>query len=176
MKRKPPSEVTVGAPGFFETLAQRQPWLLALANRGSVNGFGARWIDFHDGRPDGSAVATQWLIAAFFPIAPLIRARIRVVSQTDTTVPMVAHVEKSSIEQLEQLHVDARRTRRVYAFYYGVIAPLMLLPAVGGFVALVAVKFQVDAWVFWLAVLGILATGISAVFLERRTMGPPRKK
>lgn len=139
-----------------------------------VNGFGTRWIDFHDRREDGSALATQWIMLAFFPLMPRRRARLRVGPERTAGVPGVAQVETTNLVELEQLPIDETRNGGVYGFYYGVFLPLVIAPTLLAFAIMIAFREYVTAGVFWSGFLVWMACGIGAVALERRRMGPPR--
>jgi hypothetical protein len=139
-----------------------------------VNGFGLRWIDFHDPGEDGSAVATQWVMVAFFPIAPRRRARLRVGEARERGVPGVAQVSSTPIVEIEQLALDPARTGRVYRFYYGVFLPLVILPTLGALAVLISFGSAIPASVFWGGFIVWMACGIATVAFERRRMGPPR--
>jgi len=48
----------------------------------TVNGFGTLYYGWR-ARPDGTAEATRWFVAAFFPVIPLYQHRIRVLNTRD---------------------------------------------------------------------------------------------
>jgi hypothetical protein len=176
-KRRPASDhdraTTTERAGWFERWGQSYPGAVEAFGSVSFNGFGLRWIDFHDPGEDGAALATQWFTFAFFPAGPVRRARIRVLAERDRGVPGVMQVGTMHYVLLQQLPVDGTRNGRVYAFYFGVILPMMLVPTLAGFATMVALDFTFAAWTFWVGLLAVMLVGGGAVFIERRVMGPP---
>ncbi|MFT3771529.1 MAG: hypothetical protein QM820_39445 [Minicystis sp.] len=159
-------------PGLLEAYALHRPGLFARAM--SLNGFGLRYLDPHDRRPDGSLLATLWLTAAFFPVAPIRRERVHVMApEKEGGIPLVVSWESAVLHTVERLPVDQKRNRRVYAYYYALFLPLYVTPFVAGFVYLVNIDFHVSAPAFWSAVLIILAWGIGVHGYQRRIMELP---
>jgi len=159
--------------GFWASLAERHPRVFARAF--SLNGFGLRYLDFHERcHDDHTWVATLWVTAAFLPIAPVRCERVRVTGRERTRgVPFVATTTHAPVEPLERLSIRNPRTRRVYLFYYGVFLPLVLAPVVGGLALAIRTGSNVSALVFWTVALVIFAWGVAMVAAERRLMGRP---
>jgi hypothetical protein len=135
-----------------------------------LQGFGLRYLDFHDRRDDGSAVVTVWLVAAFLPIAPVRRERIRLVGEeTHHGIPLLFSRRQQQVEVLERDLPVAGRRGRVYAFYFGVFLPLLVGPVVAG-LAYVVAQPSLPAGLFWGGALGCVGWGITVVALQERVM------
>ncbi|APR75395.1 Hypothetical protein A7982_00741 [Minicystis rosea] len=159
----------VDGPGLLEACALHRPGLFERAM--SFNGFGLRYLDPHGRRPDGSVIATMWLTAAFFPIAPIRRERVHVLArEKQGGIPFVVSWESASLRSLECLPVDRKRNRGVYLSYYALFLPLLVAPLVAGFVYLVNVDFDVSATAFWCGALLTMVWGIGVVAYQWRTM------
>lgn len=165
------SSATPDALGVFEKLALRTPRLLEL---GTFNGFGLRYLDFHARGPDGSGLATLWFVAAYMPVAPVRRARLRVVGpETTRGVPLVAQATRVPIQLVEYLGVDHTRSLRVYTFYYLLFLPLALTPIIAWLLFVAMVRPDLPAWAFWTVTAACFASGVACTFVERRVMGLP---
>ncbi len=158
----------------WERFADAHPAFFARA--WSLNGFGLRYLDFHDCRTsDATWSATLWLVAAFLPIAPLRCERVRVPAEERSGgVPFLLSWTRGPVVPVERLSMGASRTGRVYAFYYAVFLPLLVGPVFGGLALAIAHRHRAESTaVFWLGAFAALVWGIAVVAVERRWMGRP---
>lgn len=172
-RRRLPQQPSGVPRGFWAGVAERHPQIFARAF--SLNGFGLRYLDFHERvDADDTWVATLWITAAFLPVAPVRCERVRVAGRERTRgVPFVATATQAPVEPLERLAMRDSRNRRVYLFYYAVFLPLVVAPVVGGLALVIARGSQLSALAFWAVAFAILAWGVGVVAAERRVMGRP---
>lgn len=95
---------------------------------GTTNGFGTQFYDWEYLR-NGDAEATIWLVAAFFPIAPLRRVRLRVHTSGEKPSFFALNSGGSfqiSYDELETVPNSPARIARTYLKGW-VLTPLILL-------------------------------------------------
>ena len=104
---------------------------------GTLNGFGTQFYDWVH-LDNGQAEATSWLVAAFFPIVPLRRVRLRV--HTSGEKPSFFSLNSGgsfqiSYDELETVPNSPARIVRTY-FKGWLLTPLILLAPLLGLIAL----------------------------------------
>ena len=90
----------------------------------TVNGFGTQYYGWEH-HNDGTATATKWLVAGFFPIIPFGSARLRVIqSEPVKGVPWF-----SEYQNIGRAPVSLRRVFLTYVYAYLILLPLLIAPA-----------------------------------------------
>jgi hypothetical protein len=97
---------------------------------GTHNGFGTLYYGWKH-RPDGTAEATRWFVAAFFPVVPLRRMHVRVLDTKDPTATfllLAGHGFGTRLEEIEQLPLDWRSILKTYLNGYVVVPVILIAP------------------------------------------------
>jgi len=104
---------------------------------GTLNGFGTQFYDWEH-LDNGQSEATSWLVAAFFPIVPLWRVRLRVHTSGEKPSFFALNSGGSfqiSYDELETVPNSPARIVRTYLKGW-VLTPLILLAPLLGMIAL----------------------------------------
>jgi hypothetical protein len=104
---------------------------------GTHNGFGTMYYGW-TALPDGTAEATRWLVAAFFPVIPLQRLRIRVL-ETNASKPVfllfAGHGFGTQLEVVEKMPLDWFSILKTYFNGY-IVVPIILAAPVAVLIGL----------------------------------------
>lgn len=131
----------------------------------SIQGFGTRYFLFTDQAPDGSVIATNWLILATFPIVPLYRKRIKT-GKEQQKFRLFYSATSMSLEIMHSELLSRKLNRMVYFFHYGVFIPMILAPIVLYLANMDSLNRIFPGKQLWFLFLAWFAWGIGMVWIS----------
>jgi hypothetical protein len=160
----------------------------------TVNGFGILYYGWK-ARPDGTAEATRWIVAAFFPVIPSSRHRIRVLDTRDEQASFLLFGGSgfgTQLQLVERLPLNWAAILATYAKAYlvlpfilafpmaAMIGVLLLLerlgyPQAGRSVAVIATG-TVACFIYWGVVVAYILDGASGRRVQRSVARLPKRR
>jgi hypothetical protein len=144
----------------------RFPSICEFILKGQINGFGAEGFTKHNLQEDGSFEIIQWFTIAYFPIIPLMQHR---VTESKTIkksyIPFLLKGEKTCYLEIEKTKLNSSLIKKTRLFYYGLVAPLMILPIILVLINLPNLLVKFPGLKFWYLLLFYFVLGIVLLFL-----------
>lgn len=150
---------------YHSPFYERFKGLVQLFDGHSIQGFGTKYFLFTDQAADGSVTATNWLILATFPIAPLYRKRIKT-GKEQQQFRLFYSVTSMSIQVLNSELLSKKLNRMVYLFHYGFFIPMIIAPVVLCLANMDLLNRTFPGRSFWFLILLWLAWGIGIMWIS----------